>query len=534
MKKTVLIMWAMLLTLTLQAQNKAPEDMVVIEQQPEGSLYIYNREGYAVREKKVEPEDPDNPYYLHTEKQTGTINIVFGKDNKVYMFQPLSNLVTYDGWIEGTLSEDGRTITVPMMQYIGYTKSFDMAVQVAMFRLDTEKNTYVFDESVKEITYTISEDGTIKQNGTSKNLILGAMNRAFGDTFTYLDYEWIQEGDYASTYTLFTEEPLSVPEGLETESFYLTTCEFDGSQWRPITLNCKLGFDGDDAYLQGIFEYMPMAWIKGKREGNTVTFPTKQFMGTYVQPIFFKGARINNNVAEESDVVFTFDGNDTYTTTDYTYITTDKDDFVYFTYYMGLTVSKHKDTVLNITGLETEEYVFSYRSNIGEEGAMEDGSNTVEVAFEDKNIYIKGLWEGLPEAWVKGYIEGDKLVFDLPQYLGMYNDEYLGLFPMYLTAFDDKTGVLKPQVSFDYNAEDKSFNNHDCPLSIGINKTGYLGIQDYYKGAFVSEALSVKGIESTDAGVESIYDAQGARLNTLRNGLNILKMNDGTVRKVMK
>ena len=105
---------------------------------------------------------------------------------------------------------------------------------------------------------------------------------------------------------------------------------------------------------------------------------------------------------------------------------------------------------------------------------------------------------------------------------------------MYLTAFDDKTGVLKPQVSFDYNAEDKSFNNHDCPLSIGINKTGYLGIQDYYKGAFVSEALSVKGIESTDAGVESIYDAQGIRHNTLRNGLNIVKMTDGTVRKVMK
>ena len=534
MKKFLLTSFAMLLAFAVHAQKQAPEDVYVIEEQPEGTLVIYNRDGYAVREVRNEDGNEDDPYQIIVEKQTATINIVYGKNGKVYMLHPVSNLTAYDGWIEGTVSEDGKTITVPMMQYIGYAKSFDMGVQIAMFKYDSENDTYVYDESVKEITYTIGDDGTITQNGTSKNLILGAMNRTFGDTFSYLDYEWIQEGDYASKYTLFSEELVSVPENLETEQFYLTTCEFNGSEWRPLTINGNIGFDGDDAYLQGIFSYMPQAWIKGKREGNTVTFPTQQFMGTYVVPIFFKGARVVNGVANESDVVFTFDCNDTYTTTDYTYITTAKENFEYVTYYMGLTMSKHQDETISYSSESTENYLFSYRSNIGEEGAMENGEHMVSVAFDDNKVYIKGLWEGLPDAWVVGQIEGDKLTFDLPQYLGIYTDEYTGEYPMYLTAFSTSSGELMSAVSFDYDAENKTFSKHNYPLSIGINKTGYLGIQDYYNCQFLTEALSVGNINAADTAIESIYDAQGQRLNVMKRGLNIVKMNDGTVRKIMK
>ena len=83
----------------------------------------------------------------------------------------------YDGWVEGTLSEDGKTITVPMGQYIAYARSLEMAVQVAMFTYDEERGSYFYNPNIEEVTYTINDDGSISLNGTDSLNILGTMNR---------------------------------------------------------------------------------------------------------------------------------------------------------------------------------------------------------------------------------------------------------------------------------------------------------------------------------------------------------------------
>lgn len=108
-------------------QKKAPEGFTVIEEQPEGELRIYSRSGSIVKEII----NDDDVYEIVTGTQDGTVNIVFAKDGSVYFQRPVSESY-YEGWVKGTLSRDGRTITVPTGQYTAYTRSFDMAVQVWM------------------------------------------------------------------------------------------------------------------------------------------------------------------------------------------------------------------------------------------------------------------------------------------------------------------------------------------------------------------------------------------------------------------
>ena len=123
----------------------------VIETQPEGELKLYMRMGGVVSEVEKDYTVPEgeSPYEIVYGQQEGALSIVYAPDNKVYIQHPVS-LSYYDGWVEGTLSDDGRTITVPMGQYIAYTKSLEMAVQVAMFAYDEERDSYFYDDSIQE------------------------------------------------------------------------------------------------------------------------------------------------------------------------------------------------------------------------------------------------------------------------------------------------------------------------------------------------------------------------------------------------
>ena len=456
----------------------------VIEDQPEGDLKLYYRHGGVVREveKAGTPEEGESPYELVYEEQDGTTSIVFGANGKVYIQRPVS-WSYYNGWIEGTLDASGKTITVPMGQYIAYTKSLEMAVQVAAFLYDESAGTYVYEPSITELIYTINDDGSIKQEDTDEYIILGTMNRAFGEQFQYLDYEWLQAGDYGSLYVPAGEQPLTPPEDLVTESLYLTTANNDGVDWEALSATVRLGFDGDNVWLQGISKYLPDAWIHGIRKGNTLTFPDGQLLGSFETMLYFKAAEFNpvDGSTAQKDMVLTYDGEDTYTTYDYVFITTDKNELSFVNYYQGMTLCKHPDAVIEAPqGLKTEPYYYQFTTSYDGSTNVED-EYVVKVGYDGDDVYIQGLWETLPEAWVKGHLADGKLVLDLPQFLGEYKQEYNLTYPMYVVGFDGNTGRIVPQVLMDYNAQTRVFSNQSTPYGVGINKTGYLNVQDYTK-----------------------------------------------------
>ena len=73
-------------------------------------------------------------------------------------------------------------------------------------------------------------------------------------------------------------------------------------------------------------------------------------------------------------------------------------------------------------------------------------------------------------------------------------------------------------------------------MSIGINKTGYLSVQDFFDCAFVRDDSGVESIIADDAYITGYYDLQGRRLDEApaNGGIYIVKYSDGTTRKVMK
>ena len=97
-------------------------------------------------------------------------------------------------------------------------------------------------------------------------------------------------------------EVVVLPEGVEVEEYsmiYFATATAESTTSKPI----NVAVDGNDVYFQGLSQYLPEAWVKGTKDGNTVTFASNQYMGeygTYGSSYFFYAG----------DAVFTYDAED--------------------------------------------------------------------------------------------------------------------------------------------------------------------------------------------------------------------------------
>ncbi len=94
---------------------------------------------------------------------------------------------------------------------------------------------------------------------------------------------------------------VEVPEGLQTESWIFSgTDYFDKTS---VARSVKVGFDGDDVYVQGLSSEVPAAWIKGTLDGDQLTFKSGQFLGG-ADSLFFIGYNLKSGI---SDYVMTYD-----------------------------------------------------------------------------------------------------------------------------------------------------------------------------------------------------------------------------------
>ena len=257
--------------------------------------------------------------------------------------------------------------------------------------------------------------------------------------------------------------------------------------------------------------------------------------------LYFKNAKydpVTGNLTQR-DLVLTSVGEDTYNTYDYVFITADRNSFYYINFYQGLTISKHLDVAVEAPAdLETEEYYFNYKTIYETNGTMVEVQAIVDLGVYGDEVYIKGLWEYLPDAWTKGKFVDGKFVLDLPQFVGNYKEEYLGTYPIYVVGFDEHTGLVEPQVTMDYNTTTHVFSNPSKPFGIGINKTGYLNLQDFYEASLVPVYApgSVTPITADGTGAVEYYDLQGRIITdpATATGIIIVKNADGSVKKVFR
>ena len=198
-----------------------------------------------------------------------------------------------EAWIKGTLSEDYTTVTFPMQYYgdlYGNDLYFYPVTPVngeyklidAVFNFDERADVFIL--SQEQVCY-ILENAHPDQLG------------------------WYYQYDSEMSFTP-DDNTVVVPEGLETQPYMLTGVYMgyyeDIDTWfegDPLMGSAKVGFDGDDIYVQGLCSYMPKAWVKGHLEGDTYVFDNGQYFGPFVlggdvYPLYFMGCTPETNDAE--------------------------------------------------------------------------------------------------------------------------------------------------------------------------------------------------------------------------------------------
>lgn len=139
----------------------------------------------------------------------------------------------------------------------------------------------------------------------------------------------------------------------------------------------------------------------------------------------------------------------------------------------NMVYSKVTDTVVEAPAdMTLEDWVLK---------ANDDG-HFVKVGFSGKDVYVGGIYETMPDAFVKGTIDGDKVVFKSGQYLGP--DESLNCHAYFVTGgsemvWDDvymewySSPYLTEQIELSYDAEAKTMiadSKNDSTMFINSGK----------------------------------------------------------------
>lgn len=428
----------------------------IITTAPEGELKHYTRAGHAMYR---------NGYSLAEGDQSGIMQVVYAADGEVYMLNPVSNFAT-GAYVKGTL--EGNTITVPVGQQLYNWTEQGYGAELAWVNITRNDNggfsAAEQDAATTQVTYTVDEAaGTITLEGSSDTHMLGAI---YDDDHTFVGY-----ADCNSVYT-FTEVPelVTPPAGIAAEEYYYTG-KYDGGNGDE-ELNTKVNVvkDGNDIYFQGLSKVSDTSgintdsWVKGSIDGNTVTIPMNQFIGEYNGEFtYLTGGSLDTGAM--MDITLTYDAQaDAYTANVDYFVNSELNRIYYYIRYAaGNLISKEApvlpDKVTPPAGIEPVAYQYwgAYRHS-----STTDLLSSVNVVKDGNDIYFQGLANGnaddqyLPEAWVKGTIDGNKVTIPTGQFL-----DKVGVDLVYLIGIDaagEKIADLT--MTYDEQADTYTLDNY--------------------------------------------------------------------------
>ena len=220
----------------------------------------------------------------------------------------------------------------------------------------------------------------------------------------------------------------TLPEGLN-----VTVHDFigtEGSDDEEFVSTLNLAVDGNDLYIQGLAAEAGIedSWVKGtKGDDGVYTFANGQDLGgTSSYRIFLLGYNDSEGTLEEPKLVVDeeagvykfvncFLANATYTDRSY----------YYSHYHANSTIAikgEVDEPVVAPEDLVVEEYIFNGTDNFAGENEDNFVAHSVKVGFSGNYVYVQGLSEVLPNAWVKGTVAGSTITFRTGKQLGAYDN----------------------------------------------------------------------------------------------------------------
>ena len=234
-------------------------------------------------------------------KREGGISIIYAEDGNAYIHNPISGWAT-NSYLQGKMTDDGITVTLP--QLILEEPDFDNPSHTILFYaavmkcIDSGKDYVTYEVVEEDITFLIDAEGNISYNlsqnteSPESEMILGLCD----------DLGTLYFGDAAQFLNKVTLEAVEPPATLQCEEWRLYA---DGEYHR-----VNLGFDNEDVYLQNFdYIYAPDTWIKGKKEGDYITFESGQFLAE-TEGFFYRFLAAtygNAGYSIEPDISFFFD-----------------------------------------------------------------------------------------------------------------------------------------------------------------------------------------------------------------------------------
>lgn len=204
------------------SQMKAPSRVDIITEQPEGTVVNYTRGGEYMTVSL---------YGYESGYQTGRVKLVYADDGQtVYIQDPLCYGEGVGAWVQGQLSEDGLTISVPLGQYVAYNEEYDYGLVLAWgstMVIDLGDDFYWLDfyadVTKTEVCYAVDpENGTITMLDSE-----GSVDNPYpyDCEATGLAGVWSDDGtvatiEWGSTWTVMGETVPAVPANPEVTDFF--------------------------------------------------------------------------------------------------------------------------------------------------------------------------------------------------------------------------------------------------------------------------------------------------------------------------
>ena len=439
-------------------------------------------------------------------------NIVLGDENKVYVYNPITQYDTYS-YIVG--QRDGDTITFHTPQIVDvqynedYTESTNIyATKFRKKKLSATSYTFVADSINTDLKYVIKGDSISLVGGDS---IMLALANAEGT--------WGGYGNAGDVLRKFTDTTVEVPADAE-ELTYAMKCS-DGTG-----KGVSVVFKDNDIYIKGIASAHPDSWVKGNIVGSTITIPSMQYLGlneTYGYYFYLAGAK-RKEVYDPSD--------------DVTYIEYELVPNITMTLEEKSRTFKTDLSLLYNAGNGILSYDAAYDSP--EFSPFNDVATTpatpiISTYMEyNEDAGYGGLIFTLPTEDVNGnWINPEKMKYII------YGDD-----KAYEFTTDLYTGIEENMTEIPYSfTDDLDFTLQDGEHIVYLYEGGFskMGVQSVYYGG--GERTVSPIVYQTSDGIKvktsvpvttEFYDLQGRRLTNPTLGLTIMKAiyADGSVKTI--
>lgn len=270
----------------------------------DGEQVIENPDGERILANYASLSCTNSLFGVQVQQLVGPTDMVWNRDNgKVYIKNIVAGLS--NGYVEGTLSADGKTVSVALPQVVAYAvpdgtqDNYPIYVSVMHRKADIDGAAFEpeADAAKNVAVYSVDDDGKL-------TLVSPVTESVENDPMGLPIFPY----EYISTYirapkSLFGsleagEEDVEIDQWYAVGTFSQTISPLPSDlvyntlpdnltwndSWRIVSVNgdgqmCSVACDDNDFYVRHLADELPDAFIKGTLKDGKVTFPNKQFMG---------------------------------------------------------------------------------------------------------------------------------------------------------------------------------------------------------------------------------------------------------------